>query len=309
MKKSTQILEKLITEFLQSKKPDGHSLLDKFSAKLLKQSQWNDAEMGNKQEVKTEILGNIHQQLGFHEQKTKYKIGLHWSVAASVILLLGAALFWNYSYGRSQMVHLYTQAQMDSVLLADGTKVYLSPYTDFSYPKQFSEKKREVNLKKGNAFFEVTHNQDKPFVVVSGTVQTKVLGTSFNINLNSQEYKVLVHTGMVRVSSEEQSVMLTPCQEACFSYEEHSLESRVVNPNSILAWYQNEVVLNQVSLQDILSVIKKKYGAEIEVPDSTVLSTKATVHINQRTTLQSVINQINYITSLNLRAHERKLED
>ncbi len=310
MKKSTEVLEMLIGDFLQNKKSGHYTLLDKFSDKIIQQNSWNESEMGQKEKVKTEILSNIHQHLGLKQQSTKIRIKHLWTAAASIILLLGVSILWHYSNSRYQWLYVNTEAQMDSILLADGSKVYLSPHTEFAYPKHFRFSKREVQLKKGNAFFEVSHNAGKPFVVVCDSIETTVLGTSFNVQIGENECQVTVHTGMVKVASTTASVTLTPYEQACFQYHKHQLLSRNIQHQSLLPWYKSSIDLQQVPLKDILAVVQKKYGVDIKTPDNAGdLSHKATVHIYQNSTLQSVIQQINYITSLNFETYERNLEN
>ncbi len=68
-----------------------------------------------------------------------------------------------------------------SIVLADGTRVWLNAGTEFRYPVSFTENRREVYLS-GEAYFEVRQDKNKPFVVWTGEVQIEVLGTAFNVN-------------------------------------------------------------------------------------------------------------------------------
>lgn len=127
------------------------------------------------------------------------------SVAASLIFLAGGYYF----YGR--LNSLQTQQTFKTVRvplgklveihLTDGSKVTLTSGSVFKYPKKFTDSSREVYLSKGKAFFEVAPSKKVPFIVISGKLNTKALGTSFIVQ-NYSNYswqKVSLYTGKVAI--------------------------------------------------------------------------------------------------------------
>ena len=93
-------------------------------------------------------------------------------------------------------------AQRKTIQLPDGTQVWLSPSTLVEYPSVFEGAARKVKLS-GEAFFEVAHDASHPFIITSDNIQTKVLGTSFNIQAyhNQKKIAVMVVTGKVKISN------------------------------------------------------------------------------------------------------------
>jgi len=92
--------------------------------------------------------------------------------------------------------------------LEDGSIVYLSGYTSLHYPNHFSDDKREVFLE-GNAFFDISRNPDKPFVIDTKQMIIEVLGTSFNVkSMNSESFSLSVRHGEVRVTSKANGEMV-----------------------------------------------------------------------------------------------------
>lgn len=135
--------------------------------------------------------------------------------AAAAVLLIVTGFFFYRSTLRNTIDGVYqlevsTQAsQRRQLELPDGSKVWLSPNSKLTYPEQFGKDSRTVNLV-GEAFFEVTHDTQHPFIVQSGTVRTKVLGTSFNVSAYPQqaEMDVTLVTGKVAVNLQNRSELI-----------------------------------------------------------------------------------------------------
>lgn len=168
------------------------------------------------------------------------------------------------------------------IRLSDNSLVVMSPGSEVIYPEKFDSEKREIQLK-GNAFFQVTKNESKPFLVYSGKLITKVLGTSFWIKTNEKEMalEVEVVTGKVSVFENNEvtrndpgaahpdkinsGVLLTPNQRVTyFSESGHLLTSIVAQPIVI---EDRKVALklnfNNTPLPEIIAVLHQEYGIEI----------------------------------------------
>lgn len=129
-----------------------------------------------------------------------------WMAAAAILLVLTGIYFY-----QSAVTSLFSPATKyqlansgtgrKQLRLADGTKVWLSPNSKLSYPAKFDDQERRVTLD-GEAFFEVTHDASHPFIIKSGEVSTKVLGTSFNVTAYTQQHTINVTlvTGKVAVA-------------------------------------------------------------------------------------------------------------
>lgn len=102
------------------------------------------------------------------------------AVIAVLLVISGGAGYWLYQENNHQLlVAIADEGIVKEVILPDGTKVWLNNSTTLKYPHEFSEKERNVYLE-GEAYFEVTKNQHKPFIVQSDAMQIRVLGTTFN---------------------------------------------------------------------------------------------------------------------------------
>jgi transmembrane sensor len=145
----------------------------------------------------------------------RIRYGIRSVAAAAAILLICAGLFffrstlWNAISPAHQLQSFSAQAQRKQLELSDGTKVWLSPNSTLKYPDKFVGNSRMIALE-GEAFFEVAHDASHPFIIQSGQVSTRVLGTSFNISAyqQNQNISVTLVTGKVAVAlQKENSIM------------------------------------------------------------------------------------------------------
>ncbi len=108
-----------------------------------------------------------------------------WAAAAILLLVAGYTIFHQPAYLVKQ-----TAQKQDSLLLPDGSMVYLNAHTSIRYPREF--KTRHITIEKGEAFFDVAQKPDAPFSVNTDKVAIQVLGTSFNVKDDGRAVKVFV---------------------------------------------------------------------------------------------------------------------
>ena len=133
-------------------------------------------------------------------------------IAAAVIALAISAYFLLSVQPLQPAPAMGTAATTDSfrfVELADRSTVTLHRNSELQYPDQFARDARHVKLRRGEAFFNVTSDASRPFVVDAGNVEIKVLGTEFNVQVQDSVVTVHVREGRVLVSSPEDSITLT----------------------------------------------------------------------------------------------------
>ena len=125
-------------------------------------------------------------------------------VAAAVVFLvgIGAALYFLTPLGQenAREMAVVTTDDILADTLPDGSVATLNKHSVLNYPSIFSGKERQVNLK-GEAFFSVKPDKDKPFIIDVNDVKIRVLGTSFNVRTDERGTEVIVETGIVQVSS------------------------------------------------------------------------------------------------------------
>ncbi|WP_353722768.1 FecR family protein [Dyadobacter sp. 676] len=163
--------------------------------------------------------------------------------------------------------------------LSDRSTVTLEPGASIVFPATFSGDKRTVQLS-GNAFFEITRNPDQPFLVYSGKIITRVLGTSFRIKTNAKDkaLEVEVVTGKVSVfenreafseidpvDNQDNGVVLTPNQRVTYFPESRHLMTGLV-PEPVKATEaakEAQMIFNDEKLEGIVETLQEAYGIEI----------------------------------------------
>lgn len=150
--------------------------------------------------------------------------------------------------------------------LPDGTQVWLNAGTHFFFPEKFDGDKREVILE-GEAFFDVRPDEEHPFIVRTGDLQIRVLGTMFNVSAYSSDpcVETVLTEGSVQIRHNrkhflEKPVLLYPNEMA--SYTRSTGESRVtrVDPEDHILWKEGILKFNQMELNRIMKKLERYYN-------------------------------------------------
>lgn len=147
-----------------------------------------------------------------------------------------------------------------SLLLADGSVVYVNSGTELEFPSAFSGKTREISVK-GEIFIEVT-KQGHPFIIHTPQSQITVYGTSFNVSSYTDEpsESVVLVNGSVEVKSANGSLMLKPNQKAEISHG--NIQMQQVDVMEYISWKDGYMQLNNATLTDVLKKIGRYYNIE-----------------------------------------------
>ena len=155
------------------------------------------------------------------------------------------------------------------LVLADGTKVYLNASSSITFPVKFSGHNRSVRLN-GEAYFEVTKNKTKPFIVHTIRGNIEVLGTHFNISSYPDEpaMKATLLEGSVKITSKAGNSLLVPGDQA--KIDQHIVIQKV-DVDEVMAWKNQLFVFDQTPLKEIMRQLARWYDVEIvfdgSVPD------------------------------------------
>ncbi|PJJ09099.1 FecR family protein [Flavobacterium sp. 1] len=294
IKRIKHSLEYLIEKSFQKKTSEKEEkLLNDFALSEYQNSKWDDLAMGSSEQASVNIFEGIQLRI---DKKNTFHLYLKYVAAASIVFLIGLGFLYKPSTSTKKQLVFTSSSLPKSIQLSDGSKVYLAANSRLDYPAQFDEEERKVSLRKGNAFFEIAKDKKHPFIISSGGIKTKVVGTSFHIQLSKSKCEVIVVTGRVNVTAKGQSVDLVPNEMASFMAQK--LTKQLADASLLVNWYANDVTLNQATLQQVITVLQYKYGVKFEYSDEAVLATPVTVFIEKGASLKSVLQQINYINNL-----------
>lgn len=299
IKRIKHSLEYLIDKSSRNKTSEAEeNLLHNFALSEYQNSKWDESSMGNFDEVSRNIYDGIQLRM---EKKKAFNPYLKYMAAASILFLAGLGFFFRPSIAVEKQLSFKTSDTPKSISLSDGTKIYLAANSSFQYPEKFKGGERKVSLLKGNAFFEVAKDKKHPFIITSGEVKTRVVGTSFHIQMSKSKCEVIVVTGKVNVTSKGQSVDLVPNEEALF--ESQKLTKQLADKALLVNWYNTDVTLNQTTLKQVITILQYKYGVSFQYDNEQVLATPLTVFIKKDAALENVLEQINYITNLKFKVY------
>ena len=175
-------------------------------------------------------------------------------------------LIYNSQEGASTVYNTMStpKAQKYNLQLADGTKVWLNASSSIKFPTAFSGKTREVSIT-GEAYFEVSSDKSKPFIVDVGGMQVEVLGTHFNINSYDDEevIRTTLLEGSVVINQNMKSKKLYPGQQATVnSIGDINLEKNV-NLSQVMSWKNGLFYFENSSLQEVMRELSRWYDVEV----------------------------------------------
>ena len=296
-KKIKHSLETLIEKSLQKKTTKSEEdLLDRFMLSEYEKASWDKTSMGNS-------VNGFH-SIEKYIAKKRISRYIGYGIAASILVLLSLGLLVQPKVmpNPTKMMTLKTGETSDSVRLTDGSVIYLAANSVFEYPEHFETEERQVKLIKGKAFFEVAKDPQHPFIISSGAIKTKVLGTSFHIQMNKSGCNVIVVTGKVNVSAKNQSVDLVPNEQVLF--EENKLIKSKASKLLVVNWYNQDVEFKNVKLDEVLELLKSKYNVTFDVKKDSLLNTSLTLYIEKNAELENILKQINYISNLKFETND-----
>ena len=212
-----------------------------------------------------------------------------WKYAAAIVLI-ALATFLILQPREVKMLEMTASISPTTVTLEDGTEVWLKEGSTLTYPEAFSSDTRQVSLV-GEAFFEVTHNPDQPFIVSAGDTKTEVLGTSFNLkNGEGELLELILITGKVRFVKGNQQALLTPGQKIKVSDDGMVLKS-INNQTNFMSWKTRKLIFENTPMEEVLGDISKLYGVVLEIMDKDFLGCTITTTFENET-LEQVLDTI-----------------
>lgn len=160
------------------------------------------------------------------------------------------------------------------ITLSDNSSIWLNSGTKLIYPARFASDKREVYLE-GEAIFEVSHDTEHPFHVITPNVEIKVLGTIFNISAykDDQTTSAVLESGSVELSYTGGSIfgksksLMVPGMLAVYDPQKRSLEQTRVNTKNFISWRDGYLTFEQQPLSGILKKIARYYNVTILLKD------------------------------------------
>jgi len=176
------------------------------------------------------------------------------------------------------------------LMLSDGTKVWLNAESQLEYPTTFTDVERTVLLS-GEAYFDVASDAKRPFIVQTGTTQTHVLGTKFNVrNYENEELSITLVDGLVKVSNQEsQDTILLHPNENLRVLDNGIFEKKLVDVGTYVSWTKGLFYFDNVSLDKIIYELGRWYDVDIYIDDESLLEYKLHYYCSRTDSLQKAM--------------------
>ena len=274
---------------------------------------WNEMEsrigankaIGNRQEAIEKDF--IHIVSGDDKQRIIPFLGIQYRQAlriAAIILVILVPSFFVFRYFTRPL-----QKQLDAGLsikegkLPDGTSVTLNKGTTLEYPSSFKGNKRNVKLN-GEAWFEVKHDDAKPFIIASHNVRVEVLGTSFYVNTNAagNTMEVILNSGSVAVyfdDKRENSLFLSPGEKAEINPGQEKMEKDINTDQNYRAWMTQRFIYNNTPLVTIIADLNKVYHANLRITTPAISYCLVTATFDHQS-VESILHVIQATLDLNI---------
>ncbi len=199
---------------------------------------------------------------------------LYARIAASLILLacLGLIIRWFFGQANETSLSYKSGSALTEQVLPDGSKVFMNRNTEISYVTN-RQGQREVKLK-GEAFFEVVHDENKPFVVNVEEVMIKDIGTAFNVkeNLQDKSIDVLVESGEVQFfSGHDPGISLKEGEKASYNLVTKQFTRSHVSPSENTLSYKSKIFeFRETRLRDVVTQLNEAYGCKIMLANDAI---------------------------------------
>lgn len=198
-----------------------------------------------------------------------------------------------------------------NLTLSDGTRVWVSSGSRLIYPPSFNKKVREIYLD-GEAYFEVVTVKNKPFIVKTEQMDTRVLGTKFSVQAYAKEnmYSTLLLEGKVVLSDKKSKsrhqVSLRPGQQGYVNQNQEAISvNEVTDPENSISWIHGYFSLENERLDQLIKRVSKYYNIKIALPESLtpmIISGK----LDLKEDPEQVLNDIAILANLELTQKEKK---
>ena len=275
-------IEKIILHFFQGDAGSEElNALNKWSEKPVNRNElkgyaklwmWSAQVKSRKPQVKFDDTWEKIRSRKHSSRPTIIRMRQFAQYAAIVLILLnlgwwGAHSYYNHSNesGEQQFLITADQTANSVITLPDSTLVYLRQGSSLRYDSGFRSDNREVLLEDGEAYFEVTRDEDHPFIVRMEHAQIEVMGTRFNVlaEKGSSVYQTTLVDGKVtfKVNGGEK-YQLQPDQMIEFNVNDRDVKIENVNTELYTAWKEGKIIFRDETLGEITGKLERIYHVE-----------------------------------------------
>lgn len=223
------------------------------------------------------------------------------SIAASLLIVaVSVVLVVLNKKGEIKYSTVATANEPKVVQLADQSVVTVNHHTTLDYPIEFAKDSRQLNLKQGEAFFEIAPDKTKPFIIHTTAAEIRVVGTKFNVIATAERTEISVQSGKVLARSSQDSVLLVAGSTGVFYVNQQ--ESFVKNDslNNVWGYATHKLVFKDTPMKAAIRDIEKAYPVSISVVNKNINKCRLTATFDNDS-VDKVVNLIAEILNLRVK--------
>jgi transmembrane sensor len=306
---ANELEKQKIVNYLQ--KPQYRKVFNQLQLTYATKTEWPSQNHFNANKAWMRFKFELNKKTNPHINQKNPKRKNFWLYAASVLLIISFAstLFFitakNHQDTIQPIIYQTLAGETLHITLHDKTSVHLNALSSLTVDKSFGKKRRAVTLT-GEAYFDVAHNTNKPFIVTTQELCITVVGTAFNVKSYANEsHFVAVSKGKVKVKltnytsptilvAEGQAVTTSPDRSGLIA-----IPNPIGNPND---WGNGILQFDQMSINEAINLLHRTFGKQIFCLDSNLLSRKVrgTYH-NEN--LISIISDWQFLLGFEYKVH------
>lgn len=320
-----QLSRKLFARFYWgiTSQRESKQVFDSEESEKMMQKQWenamSDAEFNNADFDSEKVYRNITKQIASENKFLNMQQSTWFKIAAVFILALTTFVF-TYNYFSSNNVEYITEkcetGRFKEIHLADNSVVWLKNGSQIRFQKNLDGNTRKIDLV-GEAYFEVSHNPEKAFIVSTSEMYIKVYGTKFNVRAypNEEKTSATLFEGKISVkeAGNKQESFVAPGQIASLNKQLKQLKIENIETGETISWKNNILKIENLSFGEMCEELERWYNVKIQLdktlhtkykftltlqhetiedalqlikqstPDLNIQTEKNTIHINQTT--------------------------
>lgn len=269
---------------------------------LLKTLQFRKQSLSN-QHIQAELT-RMHQRIETKKHTKSAPFFLHhWQKIAAILVL--AAILSGFLISKYQLITpkelvwtevVVPKGEIKNIILPDNSVVFLNAGTKLRYADNFAKKTREIFLE-GEAFFDVTHNEEKPFIVHTCETDITVMGTAFNVQAYKEEknHMVSLERGKVSIGRpDETPAILAPNQSWLLLRNKKTV--KVYKSDNITAqssWRRGKIVFKNQRFADIIRRLERSHNVTFKVENQDILNSRYTGEFSMDEDIPTILKIIN----------------
>jgi len=271
--------------------------------------EWEHASFILEKEVEERIHAELQKQIPVHSVSVKFPL---WKkvmrIAASILIpvfCVGIGYYFSGNNlkqkGDNKMTVQVAIGQKANMQLPDGTLVWLNSASSLTYDNaNYNKKNRVVNLQ-GEAYFDVSKDKTRPFIVEANELSVEALGTKFDVKAYPEDNYILTTLleGNVRVSSSSQSEVMNPNEKLKFTKENGLFDkSALPDVDKNVSWVNNQLAFDQERLEDIAKILERMYSIHFRFASEKLKDIRFSGTLKNNN-LENVLQLITFVSPIN----------